>query len=136
MFDNIATKLKVCAVIFTILGVISSIIYGIILFAEDLIGAGVLVIVFGSLSSWVGSFMMYGLGEAIEGIESIQYNTTKTESKIFHKTQMSNYTVANSNYKPVTQLSRVKMRCPDCRQEVSIDEHKCPYCGCDVQKYK
>ena len=80
--------------------------------------------------------MMYGLGEAIEGIESIQYNTTKTESKIFNKTQMSNYTVANSNYKPVTQLSRVKMRCPDCRQEVSIDEHKCPYCGCDVQKYK
>ena len=46
------------------------------------------------------------------------------------------FTVANSNYKPVTQLSRVKMRCPDCRQEVSIDEHKCPYCGCDVQKYK
>ena len=136
MFDNIATKLKVCAVIFTILGVISSIIYGIILLSEDLIGAGVLVIVFGSLSSWVGSFMMYGLGEAIEGIESIQYNTTKTESKIFHKTQISNYTVANSNYKPISKLSSNKIHCPDCRQEISANEQKCPNCGCEVQKYK
>ena len=136
MFDNIATKLKVCAVIFTILGSICSIIYGITLFSLDTVGLGFLVMILGCLSSWVGSFMMYGLGEAIEDIQDIKHHTIKTESKLLNNTQKANYTVSNLNYKPVPKLSRVKMRCPDCRQEISIDESKCPYCGCDVQKYK
>ena len=136
MFDNIATKLKVCAVLFTILGSICSIIYGIILFSLDTVGLGFLVMILGCLSSWVGSFMMYGLGEAIDGIQAIKYHTAKTESKVLNNTQKANYTMSNLNHKPVSQLSRGKIRCPDCRQEVSIDENKCPNCGCDVQKYK
>ena len=43
-----------------------------------MIGAGVAVIVLGSLLSWVGSFMMVGFGELIEKTTEIAENTRRT----------------------------------------------------------
>ncbi len=87
MFDNIGGKIKSLAVVVTILGIIASIIYAIILWSQNsyrhntiLLGLGILL--GGSLVSWIGSFFMYGFGEMIVRLKSIDekmsgYHTSK-----------------------------------------------------------
>ena len=79
MFDNISDKMKSAATALAILGIIGSIIVGIVMIAkaEDSyypgigIWSGWLVIIVGSLSSWVSSFTLYGLGQLIENTDVI-----------------------------------------------------------------
>ncbi len=75
MFDNIGGKIKTLAAVTCGLGIAASIIGAIALWAQSspynsTTSAGVLVLVLGSLASWIGSFFTYGFGELIE-------NTTK-----------------------------------------------------------
>ena len=67
MFDNVGSKIKALASFFCWGGIIASIIGGIILIGldEDLIFAGIAVIVIGSLLSWISSFVLYGFGELV-----------------------------------------------------------------------
>lgn len=67
MFDNVGSKIKALASFFCWGGIIASIIGGIILIGldEDLIFAGIVVIVIGSLLSWISSFVLYGFGELV-----------------------------------------------------------------------
>lgn len=68
MFDNIGGKIKGLAKVVTWVGIIASVVSGVSMFASDsdLALPGILVIVFGSLGSWIGSFLLYGFGELIE----------------------------------------------------------------------
>lgn len=71
MYENIGDKIKGVAVITAILGIIASIIYGgSIIAATNRYGSGVglgwMIIIIGSLLSWVSSFVLYGFGELIE----------------------------------------------------------------------
>ena len=66
MFRNIGSKLKSLAYICTAAGMIASIIYGILSMP-----AGIFVIIFGCLLSWVGSFALYGIGQLVENSEKI-----------------------------------------------------------------
>lgn len=70
MFDNISDKMKSAATALAILGIIGSIIVGIVMIAESPL-VGLLVIVVGSLSSWVSSFTLYGFGQLIENTDTI-----------------------------------------------------------------
>lgn len=70
MFDNISDKMKSAATALAILGIIGSIIVGIVMIAESLL-VGLLVIIVGSLSSWVSSFTLYGFGQLIENTDII-----------------------------------------------------------------
>ena len=68
MFDNIGGKIKAVAKFNCWFGIFASIISG-LFFAgtmKDLAIIGFLIIAFGSLLSWVGSFLMYGIGEMVE----------------------------------------------------------------------
>ena len=80
MFDNIGGKIKTVAATIAWLGIIGSIIIGIIIIAEandsyypSAMGTlgGWLVMIVGSLSSWVSSFTLYGLGQLIENTDTI-----------------------------------------------------------------
>lgn len=62
MFENIERKIKGLAVVMCIVGIIASFYFG--LKSYDLVQAA-LIIVVGSLISWVGSFALYGFGELI-----------------------------------------------------------------------
>ena len=79
MFNNIGGKIKGLAKFMCWLGIILSVIIGIVL----IIGAtnrngyyrytdtttiiyGIIVIVMGSLLSWIGSFVLYGFGELVD----------------------------------------------------------------------
>ena len=73
MFGNIGGKIKSLAQITTWLGIISSVIWGVVLMAtdEDLIPAGIIIALLGSLVSWVSSFVLYGFGQLIENTDKL-----------------------------------------------------------------
>ena len=66
--DNIGGKIKVVAAIQCWVGIIASVIVGMILMAQDkdLILIGALITIIGSLSSWLSSFITYGFGQLVE----------------------------------------------------------------------
>ena len=83
MFENIGGKIKKLAVTITVLGMIASIVLGIISLVNGakvaryynnenpLLWTGLITIVAGCLGSWLGSFFIYGFGELIERAVSI-----------------------------------------------------------------
>ena len=68
MFNNIGGKIKSLAQVVCWIGIICSVISGIAIMAtdEDLAFSGFVIIVIGSLVSWVSSFTLYGFGQLIE----------------------------------------------------------------------
>ena len=76
MFDDIAGKIKALAKVTCGLGIAASIMGAFALWAQSSpynspTSAGVLVLVLGSLASWIGSFFTYGFGELIENTTRI-----------------------------------------------------------------
>lgn len=65
MFEEIGGKIKGLAQITCFIGIVASIIAGIVMFATSF-WLGILIIIGGCLSSWIGSFALYGYGEMIE----------------------------------------------------------------------
>ena len=66
MFDNIGRKIKTLAMVICWVGIALSVIVALCCFATNNVGPGLIVLIFGSLASWLGSFYMYGFGELIE----------------------------------------------------------------------
>ncbi|MBQ6672275.1 MAG: hypothetical protein IKR80_03925 [Spirochaetales bacterium] len=99
MFNNIGGKIKGLAKFMCWLGIILSVIIGVIMiiaaassrsytfdsYGEKItlstggsIVAGILIIVFGSLASWIGSFFMYGFGELVENSKKVADRVSKS----------------------------------------------------------
>ena len=79
MYEDIGGKIKGLAKTVCIIGIVISCIYGVImLFVGGLAGffAGILIAGIGSLSSWLGTLMMYGFGEMIDAQITAANNTT------------------------------------------------------------
>jgi hypothetical protein len=84
MWDNIGGKIKRLSKFSAWLGIIGSIIGGIVLFVMGsrmqyggglFFGYGLAVIIFGSLLSWISAWLTYGFGELIEKATEIEKNT-------------------------------------------------------------
>lgn len=65
-FGNIARKIKIVALVTTILGIVGSVISGLILIFTGAFLIGLITAVVGALSTWIGSFVLYGFGELVE----------------------------------------------------------------------
>lgn len=65
MFDNIGGKIKATAKVFCWIAIIASLIGGICMLFINAV-AGLVFIVMGPLSAWIGSFVIYGFGELVE----------------------------------------------------------------------
>ena len=70
MFTNIGGKIKTLAKVLCWIGIIASVICAIVLWTQNsrynpTIALGFGVLIGGVLSSWIGSFFMYGFGELI-----------------------------------------------------------------------
>lgn len=83
MFNSIGTKIKVAAKVISWIGIIGSIIAGIIIISiglynenGDLVGIGFGVLLGGSFISWISSWFVYGYGELIEKTSEIAKNTS------------------------------------------------------------
>lgn len=72
MFKNIGGKIKFLAVCACACGIVFSIIYGIYIMKmfRDSHEFGLLIIIFGSLLSWLGSFVLYGFGQLVENSDT------------------------------------------------------------------
>lgn len=84
MFSNIGGKIQTLAKIVCWLGIICSVIMGVILIKENslyqaTIVPGIILMVVGGLASWAGSFVLYGFGTLIENSEAILYHLNKDE---------------------------------------------------------
>lgn len=90
MYSNIGGKIKILAYILAILGIITSIFWGLYYVTlsfdsyaeENLAGIGFLIMIFGSLFSWVSSWFTYGFGELIEKAAIIARNTSGNSPKV------------------------------------------------------
>ena len=104
MFDDIGGKIKKLATFFSFIGIIISILVGIIL---TVIFNSVLFLLLigglGSLFSWIASFCLYGFGQLIENsdkaVELLSKNNTinKTNEHVNNSTP-TNPPKSNNNY--------------------------------------
>ena len=74
MFDNIGGKIKGVARVFCWIGIIASLLIGLIMMVtgfntprgDMMVVIGLAVMIVGSLLSWVGSLVTYGFGELVQ----------------------------------------------------------------------
>ena len=73
MFGNIGGKIKSLAQVITWLGIIVSVIWGVVLMSTDeaFIPAGLIIALLGSLISWISSFVLYSFGQLIENTDKL-----------------------------------------------------------------
>ena len=123
MFDNIGSKIKVVAKVECWIGIFLSVIIGFVLLVqdEDAILTGFLVMVLGSLSSWVGSFMTYGFGQLIENSDTLVEQGRKSRVPANSIPFQS-----NTSY---TQPNKHQWRCNGCGNMIS--DEICPICNKD-----
>ena len=129
MFENIGSKLKGLAVAEVILGVIASIIYGFAVIADEMVLVSIIIIVVGSVTSWMGSWVTYGIGEAVENSEAILRRLRQSESE-------QNYSCFNNSGSSASaSYSANPARAPQTAAKVAgADEWKCE-CGRVNKKY-
>ncbi len=77
MFNNIGDKIKIVAVIISTLGIIFSVIAGLVFLTTSTL-IGILIILLGSLLSWVSTFLLYGFGQLIENSDIIRQHLLKS----------------------------------------------------------
>ena len=79
MFDNIDNKIKNVAQVICWLGIVGSVIYGLVYiistefwdFGIMYLFIGVAIMAIGSLLSWASSLVLYGFGELIEKVSKL-----------------------------------------------------------------
>ena len=130
MFDNIGGKIKTLAKVICWISIIASVILAIIIFvsAEDAyneetnIMLGFVFLIGGILSSWLGSFFIYGFGELIEKATEIEKNTRE---KVCTEMPKNNFRSHNVAFKEDTTSH--KWRCENCGK--MTDRVPCTNCG-------
>ena len=83
MFDNIGGKIKGLAIIITAIGILGSVVGGIVMFTidEDLIAIGLVVMIVGPLVSWISSFMLYGFGQLVQNSDILTGRITSEKAE-------------------------------------------------------
>ena len=88
MFNNIGGKIKSLAKISAYIGILGSIVVGVLFFVLGIISFNPLLVVFafviglgGSLCSWMSVFLFYGFGELIDKATEIADNTKHIEKR-------------------------------------------------------
>lgn len=71
MYTNIGEKIKTLAKVLFVIGLVVSLIYGVLLLNSRDVLRGTLCIVIGGLSSWVSTFVLYGFGQLIVNSDKI-----------------------------------------------------------------
>ncbi|MBQ2914119.1 MAG: zinc-ribbon domain-containing protein [Clostridia bacterium] len=135
MFDNIGGKIKGFASFLTWVGIIVSVIVGIIYISNDNVGIGILIIAIGSLSSWLSSWLLYGFGELIENSSIIAENTsfnkniTPNHSNAKVPPYSSNSFGSQSQTPSIFSTQQSKKICPHCGATLKPYSKTCEMCG-------
>ena len=92
MYDEIGSKIKIVGKAVCILGCVASVIMGFVIMgsSSSMVGTGFLILMVGSLLSWVSSLLIYGFGELIDHADTIAYNTRNVDRKPQYLSGMRN----------------------------------------------
>lgn len=73
MFENAGGKIKLVAFVLCILGIVASVFYGIFVFVQDsrLFFSGLVIMLVGSVCSWIVALFAYGFGQLIENSDVV-----------------------------------------------------------------
>lgn len=110
MFKNCGPKIKILATVFFILGVVGSLIGGLTIFDYDE-GTGLVLILGGSLFSYISSLMLATFGEIAENTAIIAKNTQ------------------NLGVAPAAPQQPAKRICPTCGKACEAGTNFCMGCG-------
>lgn len=81
MFNNMGRKIKVLAKILCWIGIIASAVFGFLFGTKDdetlSLIIGIAIIIFGTLFSWIGSFLLYGFGQLVENSDILVQNSDR-----------------------------------------------------------
>ena len=133
MFNNIASKIKGLAIILTWIGIILSVLTGVMIALAlegefgVLIGVGIIII--GCLMSWIGSFLLYGFGQLIENTDAVAMQGAKQASQASPAAPQAAAPApfVQPASAPVAQPAPAKSFCTNCGSEKwSV---VCPVCG-------
>lgn len=136
MKENVGRTIKTIANVCYIIGIILSIIAGLIL-ATEISGAFILISIIGPLVLFVPYYMMFGFGEIIIKLYEIEENTRSKNVKGKKGKKRNNSQVEESNNENYDEEifdddyddSIPKITCPDCHTKHDFDYPKCPNCG-------
>ena len=129
MFNNVGGKIKGVAIVYFIIGFISSFIGGILLISEggELAGLiGLLVLFLGILSSLVVSWFLYAYGEIVDILKDIK-ETTQRQTKVLMS--MNQKPLQNKTTEPVQNSQPKNYYCTKCGKEIDQNTKFCPNCG-------
>ena len=79
MFDNIGNKVKGLAIFACVVGMVGSLIGAIVLWSNGLIGAGFGTLIGGCLSAWIGSWVVYCIGDTNARTSELQEQIRKMQ---------------------------------------------------------
>lgn len=139
MFDNIGKKLMAVAKVFCWIGIIASLLLGIVVIAAGTTSSnnysynynpqststvitGIFIIIFGCLGSWVGALGLYGFGKLIEDNTAMRKLMEQTTEK-----QLAPSTIAPR--KVVITKPKNFWTCPKCGKINPNTSDTCRNCG-------
>ena len=126
MFDNIGGKIKSLAKTVTVLGIIISVVAGVVLMAAGRNGGfipGLITMAIGSLAAWLGSFLLYGFGTLVENSDIIARSMSNLKTEEGTRPLSSISPLAS---KPSPAQSWV---CKECHTTNAVDRIFCKDCG-------
>ena len=92
MYDKIGGKIKTLTKVLTILGIVASVIYGIVLLSLGQVW-GIIHILIMPFLIWAGSFVLYGFGELIEKVCNIEKNIRQRYSDQDADSEQNDYII-------------------------------------------
>lgn len=120
MFQNIGGKIKLVVKFFCWIGIITSIILGIVIMNGRSEFAGIMgavVAIVGSLLSWLGSILIYGFGQLVENSDIlVARNTNRSTSANTATGTTPTPTRLNTGYKKCSGCGNLMLgnTCPNC----------------------
>lgn len=146
MYNNIGEKVKGLAKVVAFLGILGSVIYGIVLIVQGaklnsyypseagsaLIGTGFAVMIVGSLVSWISSWALYAIGDT--NVKTTELYS-KMYSEMYSKDSSSGTPAAHFAYTPADPSRPGTVahtfRCDKCG--IMISRYPCIGCGNDPE---
>ena len=136
MFDDVGENIKGLAKVLCWIGIIASVIWGIMFIERDIL-TGVLIAVIGSLVSWLSSFTLYGFGELIEktvytheDMENVNSTIAAIDSKLYFQAEeikAINKKLSNKKTESNPNNSEAVNKCQSCG--CVTPNAICPLCG-------
>ena len=138
MYSNIGAKVKGLAVFVCVIGIVGSLIAAIVMWANDLVGAGFGTLIGGCLSAWIGSWVVYCIGdtnvkttELLQKINSVSNRSEKRDPSetIEIKSDNRPENPKQDEHFNALPVKKKTQKCPHCGAACMEGLQKCWNCG-------